>query len=45
MEYNVSEKSVTIDVNDIVFGEPTYTKRKFTFYCGGNGCSVLSVGK
>lgn len=45
MGYNVSEWTVTIDVNDNVFSEPTYTKRMFTYYGGSNGCSVLSVGK
>lgn len=42
MDNNVS---ATMNVNEIVFSEPTYTKNEFTFYDGEGGCSIFYVGK
>ena len=39
MDNNVS---VTMNVNEIVFSKPTYTKNGFAFY---DGCSIFNVDK
>lgn len=44
--YSDGNVTTTMNVNEIVFSEATYTKNEFTFYSGDeNGCSFLYVDK